>query len=396
MLERAIPVAALRVLLVDDEPRIVSGLQRLLRPHRDRWSVSVATSAQDALALMAEAPFDVVVSDMRMPVMDGAAFLTVAREKYPAMMRVVLSGQTDAEATSRVLPVAHQFLSKPTERATLIETLERVWMLHTEIEDPRVRAAIGGIDALPTLPAVCAQLTALLASEDASVSAIAHLVEGEAAIVAKVLQVVNSPFFGARRRISSVREAVSYLGTEQLKNIVLTVAIVSSLPARAAHFDAAAFQDHSITIARVAGLVAADRALADTSFAAGLLHDVGKLAMASTMPELFDAISRACKATGRSFEDVELELGGCGHARLGATLLHLWGIPFDVVEAVLYYGRAPAMSGTKLESWDAVHLAHRIVGAAGTGIGDDADHAYLSRLGQLPRLPELRAMGATP
>ncbi|MCW5837708.1 MAG: response regulator, partial [Labilithrix sp.] len=99
--------AARRVLLVDDEPRIVAGLQRLLRPHRALWDVSVATSASDALAILEEHAFDVIVSDMRMPEMDGAAFLKIAREKYPATMRIVLSGQTDASAAQRVVPVAH-------------------------------------------------------------------------------------------------------------------------------------------------------------------------------------------------------------------------------------------------------------------------------------------------
>jgi HD-like signal output (HDOD) protein/CheY-like chemotaxis protein len=385
---------ALRVLLVDDEPRVVSAVQRLLRPYSEKWSVSGATSAHDALALMEEAPFDVVVSDMRMPVMDGATFLTIARQKYPAMMRIVLSGQTDAEAASRVLPVAHQFLSKPTERAELLETLERVAMLHTEISDPRVRAAIGGIDALPSLPAVCAELTALLASEDASVPAIAHLVEGEPAIVAKLLQVVNSPFFGARRRIASVADAVAYLGTEQLKNIVYTVAIVSSLPARAALFEAGAFHDHSVAVARSAWRVAGSRELADTSFAAGLLHDVGKLVMASTMPALYDRIASMCGETGASFDEAEVALGSCGHARLGATLLELWGLPFEVIEGVLQHGAAPATGGTTLRTADTVYLAHRLVGATDGSFESDADRTYLTRLGQLARVPELVAMSA--
>jgi hypothetical protein len=255
-----------------------------------------------------------------------------------------------------------------------------------------VRAAIGSIDALPSLPAVCGELTALLASEDATVAAIARLVEGEAAIVAKLLQVVNSPFFGARRRIASVKDAIAYVGTEQLKNIVLTVAIVSCLPVRARHFDAAAFHDHSVSVARMAWRVAVERELADTSFAAGLLHDVGKLAMASTMPALFDSIATRCEATGRSFEEEEEELGGCGHARLGAALLDLWGIPIDVVEAVTYYGSAPARDGTTLRSWDAVHLAHRLVVPSGPRLEGADDCAYLSRVGQLGRIAELNAM----
>lgn len=384
-------MTARRVLLVDDEPRIVSGLQRLLRPHREKWDVSTATSAAEALALMEAEPFDVVVSDMRMPIMDGATFLTIARAKYPAMMRIVLSGQTDAAAANRVIPVAHQFLSKPTERATLLETLGRVGMLHAEISDPRVRDAIGGIDALPCLPAVCGELTAMLAGEEASFDDIAALVEGEPAIVAKLLQVVSSPFFGARRRITNVKEAIAYLGTEQLKSIVFTVAIVSCLPPRAAQFDAVAFHEHSLAIARTASKLPRDRELADTSFAAGLLHAIGKLAMASTMPALYDAIELEKKARNCSFEEVERDLGSCGHAKLGACLLDLWGLPFDVVESVLKYGTAPALDGEALASWDAVHLAHRILAVDGASFDSDADRAYLERVGLRERVAGLVA-----
>lgn len=386
--------AAMRVLLVDDEPRIVTAIQRLLRPHREKWDVSVATSGDEALALMAAAPFDAVISDMRMPVMDGATFLGIAREKYPATMRVVLSGQTDAETTRRVLPIAHQFLSKPTERTELLATLERVVMLHAEIDDPKVREAIGGVDALPTLPAVCAELGAVLAKEQTTVADIARVVEGEPAIVAKLLQVVNSPFFGARRRIASVTDAVAYLGTDQLETIVLAVAMVSALPPRTPHFDAKAFSEHSVAVARRALQIPEGRELADTSFAAGLLHDVGKLAMAATMPALYDRIASKCQESGLAFEEAEIELGSCGHARIGATLLELWGLPFDIVEAVLRHGAPVAQEGGTLRAADAVYLAQRLIGASAATFDNDADRAYLGRIGQLERLPVLLAIGA--
>ena len=356
--------------------------------------MTIATSARDALELMAKAPFDVIVSDMRMPVMDGASFLTIAREKYPATMRVVLSGQTDAATTIRALPVAHQFLSKPADPILLLETLERVALMKREIADPSVRSAIGSIGALPCLPAVCHELTAMLARDDVSMQAIANVVEGDPGIVAKLLQVVNSSFFGVRRRIASVVDAVSYLGTEQLKNVVVSVAIASCLPPKAARFDAGAFHRHSLEVARLARAVAGHTEIQDTSVASALLHDVGKLAMASTMPLLFDAVTLRQEEAGASFEDVEAEMGSCGHARLGACLLDLWGIPFAVVEGVLHAAKAPSLESAGVHTWDAVHLAHRLLAQGAAAFDNDADRRYLARIGIADRMPALFATAA--
>ena len=380
---------ARRVLLVDDEPRIVAGLQRLLRPHRALWDVAVATSAHDALAMLEERSFDVIVSDMRMPEMDGAAFLKIAREKYPATMRIVLSGQTDASAAQRVVPVAHQFLSKPTDPAVLLETLRRVADTRNEIADPRVHAAVGGIDALPSRPSICHELLELVSSEDSAVDALARVIQREPAIVLKLLQVVNSSFFGLRRRICSVVEAVTYLGTERLKNLVMSLSIVGSLPPRATLFDTEAFHRHSLAVARGARVVAAGCESAETSFVAALLHDVGKLVMASTMPEIYDEVAARAAEARTSFEEAERELGGFGHVKVGACLLELWGLPFPVVEAIVAQQRAPSIDGAGLRSWDAVHVAHRLVES--DPFESEEDRAYLERIGVRDRLPELLA-----
>lgn len=334
-------MSARRVLLVDDEPRIVAGLQRILRPHREEWEAVTATSGQDALRILADLRVDVVVSDMRMPGMDGAKLLSVVREKYPETMRVVLSGQTDADTALRVVPFAHQFLSKPTPPEVLVDVLRRVVRLQRDVVDPEVRALIGGVDALPPAPTVMLAVNEVLARDDASLDEVARVVERDAAIVSKLLQIVNSAFFGARRRIASVPEAVAYLGTEHLKQLVVLVSVGAALPARSKHYDAQALHEHSYAVARAAAALAGSE-LRHAAFAAGLLHEVGKLVMASRMPDLYDAVCALAHQTGRTFEESEAEAGSPGHARIGGCLLELWGLPLEIVDAVLDQHAAPA------------------------------------------------------
>ena len=98
----------MRVLLVDDEPRILSGLSRALRTSGSRaWDVATATSGDEALARLSEAPADVVLSDVSMPGMDGATLLGEVRRRWPDVVRLVLSGYADPVASQRLAAVVY-------------------------------------------------------------------------------------------------------------------------------------------------------------------------------------------------------------------------------------------------------------------------------------------------
>jgi YesN/AraC family two-component response regulator len=86
-----------RILFVDDEPRVLQGIQRGLRGMRAEWETEFANSGAEALETMAQAPFDVVITDMRMPGMDGAQLLDLVKARFPRTVRIILSGQSDRE-----------------------------------------------------------------------------------------------------------------------------------------------------------------------------------------------------------------------------------------------------------------------------------------------------------
>lgn len=115
----------LRVLFVDDEPSLLSALRRMLFSQRDRWSMQFAGSGPEALQMMQAQPVDVIVTDMRMPGMDGLALLREVQRLYPATERLVLSGYAEAEAMDGALGLAREFLSKPCEPDELIAAVDR-------------------------------------------------------------------------------------------------------------------------------------------------------------------------------------------------------------------------------------------------------------------------------
>ena len=103
----------MRVIFIDDEPNILSGLKRILRPLRNEWQMEFKDGGQAALESLAETPCDVVVSDMKMPGMDGAQLLSAVKDQYPNSIRIALSGETDSHMIYRCVQHAHQYLAKP-------------------------------------------------------------------------------------------------------------------------------------------------------------------------------------------------------------------------------------------------------------------------------------------
>lgn len=157
-----------RILFVDDEPNILDGLRRMLRSMRKEYELCFAENASDALKMMEQEEFDVAVSDMRMPGMDGADLLAVVQEKHSHSIRIMLTGQADEESTLRTIGIVHQFLVKPCDPEKLKVILFRASALHRLMIDGKLKDIISSIDTLPSLPSVYAKLQKKLREPEAS------------------------------------------------------------------------------------------------------------------------------------------------------------------------------------------------------------------------------------
>lgn len=303
-----------RILFVDDEQQVLDGLRDLLRKQRKEWDMVFALGGQQALQEFEGAKFDVVVSDMRMPGMDGVALLQRIKELYPAAARIILSGHAEREAVVNALPVAHQFLSKPCAAETLRAVIERACGLQALLQDDEVRKVIGKVDRLPSVPRTYWALTQAAAQPDVGLSDLAEIVEQDPAMVIKVLQLVNSSYFGLAQRQTSVRQAVAYLGTELLKALALTAHVFVSAGAPAVPgFSLDALQEHSVLTARIAKSLLLDKNRAAEAFTAALVHDIGKIVLAMSTPQALEEVLRTCSQTGRLSHEVEKELLGVSH-----------------------------------------------------------------------------------
>jgi HD-like signal output (HDOD) protein/ActR/RegA family two-component response regulator len=389
-----------KILLVDDDPNTLQGLQRALPFQRDDWDVAFAQGGEVALAMLDAAPFDVIVSDMRMPGMDGAALLACVREKYPEIIRFILSGHSDLKAAFRAVPVAHQFLLKPCESGALQLAIERACSLKAVLSDPSLRRTVGSMRELPAMPRTYLELTKALEDPDVSLDAVARIVEQDVAVAAKLLQLVNSAFFGLSRDVTNVRMAVSYLGVDVLKSLVLSIGVFRAFDdAGMVHgFSAERFQNHAYLTAKIAEALPTPAHLKDATSLAALLHDAGKLVLAARMPAHFTRVLAMAGEQGRPLYEVEQDLMGVTHAEIGAYLLGLWGLPWPVVEAVAHHhapGRVPEQG---FDALAAVHianiLAHECEQPSFPGaqlVEPTFDQDYLDSLAVSDQLPQWRS-----
>lgn len=352
----------IRILFVDDEVQILEGLERMMWLRRREWEMAFAPGGQAALQILEACPFDVIVSDMRMPEIDGAALLEIVRERYPNVLRIILSGYTELEAAYRAVPVAHQFLLKPCEPDALCAAIQRATSLVTVLKSKMLVALVGSVRDLPSLPRTCTDLRRLMADPNATIDQIADVAEQDVAISAKVLQLVNSAFFGAAREITDMRTAVSYLGMAVLQNLVLTVEIFRMFQSKKSipGFSIEAFHEHSQLTAKIASGIGRSAGLPDAVVVAALLHDIGKLVVAEKSPDHFGRAIEGSQLSRKPLFAIEQELIGVSHAEVGAYLLSLWGLPSLIVEAVAHHHHPDRVPLDKLDMVSAVYLANHL------------------------------------
>ncbi len=332
------------LLFVDDEKMVLDGLRRALRPMRKQINFHFALSGKDALEIMDDKDIHVVISDMRMPGMDGVALLQEAKKRHPETVRIILTGQADDDATYRAVCVAHQFLMKPCEPAVLKTVIKRACMLHELMTHPMLKKAVSALDSLPSLPSIYVQIQEKVNDPESSVEDIGKLIEKDMGMSAKVLQLVNSAFFGHYKIIESPSKAVHLLGLNVIKSLVLTLKVFSGYEGTEMpplfleklwhhSFETAIFAQ------KITETLTEDRELSDSAFTSGLLHDLGKLVLASNMPSKYQRTIKMAYENKKELRKAEFRVFEASHAEIGGYLVGIWGLPGDVVEALTFHHR---------------------------------------------------------
>jgi len=388
-----------RILFVDDEPMVLKGLQRTLRKMRNEWEMTFTSSGQEALDILGNKPMDVIVSDLRMPEMDGGRLLSDVKKRYPHVVRIILSGQLDQEMTLKSVKLAHQSLSKPCDAEVLKHTLAKLFALRDFLSDESIKKIISQIESLPSMPSIYTDIVAEMQSDDPAIQKVAEIISKDLSMTAKILQMVNSAFFGLFRKISSPKEAVMMLGLETIKALVLSVKIFSEFSRKNySWFNIDDLFNHSMAVSMYAKTIIKDenldQGLINNSMMAGLLHDLGKLILATNFTKLYRQVLAEAQGAGQNLLDLEYEAFGTSHAEIGAYLMGLWRLENPIIEAIAFH-HLPARSMTQsMGLLTAVHIGNALDHEARTPTGQDTDlkcdTEYLDNLGVTHRIPQWR------
>jgi HD-like signal output (HDOD) protein len=378
------------IIFVDDERDLLDGLRARLYKHRNDWRMQFALSGEEAIALFEKEPVDLIVSDVRMPGMDGGQLLATVKERWPTTMRIIISGYADPTQALRLASLAHQYLAKPCEERQVENVIERCFHLQDLLSQESLRTVVGRIGKLPAMPKTFARLQAALAQPTVTAGEIADIVSTDAAIATKVLQITNSAFFRLRKPMVRIKDAVNYLGFATVRNLVLCAELSSSweIPRELPEVDPQDLQKHAEYSAVACKALAGGRVSPDDAWLAGLLHDIGYWILVQECPEQLAQAIALSRAEAAPLSKCEIKTIGASHAQMGAYLLGLWGLPYPIVEAVALHHTPDEVTSHGYDLLAALTVAHSLMEPANAqaisanGVGESGvDAGYLERLG---------------
>jgi HD-like signal output (HDOD) protein len=321
------------MLFVDDDANLLQGLQRMLRPKRNEWSMTFVTGSKEALKEMERVCFDVIVVDMRMPEIDGAELLQLVKKICPKSVRIILSGQAELPTILKAIGCTHQYLSKPCDPETLKNAIERASRLRKFIFNEDLEEFVSQLEALPSQKKHYHTVVEELKKESPVLEVIADAIAADLSMSAKVLQLVNSSFFGPKRAVYSVVDAVGILGVDLLRKLIADAPIFKCTEEDiVSGIDLVALNQCSVE--KATRSCSGDNVCSPFEKSAYQFSSIGKLVLALFKPDIYAQVL----AVGSSDESLILEketaLFGTTHKVVGAYLLALWGIPDLIVERV--------------------------------------------------------------
>ncbi len=384
-----------RIIFVDSDRAVLDGLAQILSPLKQDWDMEFVERPEEALARMAERPFDAIVTEVELEGMDGLALLEHVWKQYPRTIRLVLSEDVSDDTSMKAAATVHQYLNKPSDAIALRSILQRALALNGLLNNEMLEQLTSRLDSLPSLPPVYLKVMDELQSRDSSLQRVGKLISEDIGMTAKILQLVNSAFFGVRRRVESPAQAASLLGIDNIRGMMLGVHVFSEFKDGPVNFSADALWSHSISVSafakKIAELETDDLKVISDSLTAGMLHDAGKLVLATNLAEDYSIVISRSESGEMTVDAAEHSMFKASHSEVGAYLLGLWGFSQPVVEALAFHHKPEKFMTEAFTPLVAVHAAnaidHHLRRKWMSEKEQGLNRAYLEKLGFADRLP---------
>lgn len=330
---------AKRIAFVDDEEQILRALKRLF--FQADYECVFFSRGLHLLDYLEDHKIDILVTDIRMPEMDGIALMQAVKRKQPQAIRIALSGYTDSRQILAALDsgLARLYIYKPWDNDELLSQIDNLMGLVHRLQQPSLMETINGLGSLPTIPEIYQRVTALIEAE-ASAQEVARVVESDPAIAGKLLRIANTAYYGLHT--GSVQQAIVMLGMSNVRQIILTNAVferADKIPYGKALWHHAALVNQGVAFLHQQ---TQGKKLPTHDGAAGLMHTLGIIFMATLNTKQYGLMIESLDlniALGnqQALAPLEREYFGAEHSEISSFLLNWWELPFDIVEAAYYY-----------------------------------------------------------
>jgi HD-like signal output (HDOD) protein len=353
-----------KILLVGNNGDERPALLKALTSPTHEWDLDWISGGQMALEQLSRTSYDAIICHMDLPGLSGVNLLEIVRKHYPQIIRFMLSEATTTENQYKTAGTAHQILPL-TNQKSFVDILQRSFALNNLLAQPELKRLVLKLRNLPSLPSLYTDMMAEIESSEASLERIGSIISQDPAMSAKILQLINSPFFGLSRSVVSPTQAATLLGIDIIRGLVLCINVFSQFnPLTLEKLGISSLWEHSARVGSYAKIVAreehADKKSSDYAFTGGVLHDIGKLVLADNLPvQYFSALGTSARKEVELFE-TEKDIFGATHAQVGAYLLGLWGLPQPIVEAVAFHHTPIDYPESIFNPVTAVHAANYI------------------------------------
>jgi HD-like signal output (HDOD) protein len=328
-----------RILFVDDETQILKSITRLFMD--TEYEVLTVESGAEALTFLEAEQVDVIVSDMKMPKMDGYELLSQVKKRFPKIVRIILSGFSNERVVFDALKknIAKLYILKPWENIVLINTIEKVFQIENVLRNnEKVLKLINNAEELPTIKTSYGRIINVI-ENDQEVYKIVEAIECDNSIAIKILHIVNSSYYSVKT--GSINRAVAYLGLDNIKNIVITSAFIDGLNfSNKENKRLEQLWRHGFIANRIISIIYNEflyKKIPETEMNAGLLSNVGIIFMIHSSHDKYMEMFEEVEKNNGNLIEFENKAFGTNHQEIGGYLIQWWDIPLPIVEVALYH-----------------------------------------------------------
>ncbi|KAJ50906.1 HD-like signal output (HDOD) protein [Clostridium tetanomorphum] len=323
------------ILFVDDEKQILNSLRRVFMG--SNYTTYFVLSGEEALNILSKNHIDLIITDMRMPNMDGAELLSIVKKDYPNVVRMILSGYSEEAQTLKVFEsnLVTSYILKPWNNKELMETVDKVFKSeYINISDELIQM-LNDIEKLPYSIKIYKELCAMIEKEN-DIDDISKIIEKDPVITFKILTIVNSSFYGLKT--GSIRQALSYLGLNNIKNLIFICYFIDLEKSQYSDELNILWNHLSMTnniIVKMYKEILKEKFPEELS-TAGILHDIGRIILLSCYENKNISLNEFENIINMSVEEEKLIFKN-SHDEIGAYILSRLKMPSYIIEAVLYH-----------------------------------------------------------